>query len=299
MACRAGFALFAIAIVFIVGLPASGRVASAREDSAFLFPASGDGSYGSPGTTYRGYSFDWYNPATQRVEAAPAGWTGQDASEPPGAGDFAALHDHLINEDPGPANTSFAWAFFDSLTLNPEYGNHPVIPYGPPYAANYVVSPVLEVDRQGRALGSEIVIDDSVSLYLEFWLKRPWPPGSPIRWRFDVAARVEGQTELGSWESDFYDFHPEPGWSRFTIHLSELLLESAEGGNITGVVARLGLVDLAAWYPEQDGPHPPEPFFDNISVWVEEASPAEWLFLERDRFQDNFPEHGGPGEGFV
>jgi len=54
--------------------------ASAREDTSFLFAASGPGSYGSPGTTERGYNFDGASGAGE-----PAGWFGVDKTAQEGA----------------------------------------------------------------------------------------------------------------------------------------------------------------------------------------------------------------------
>ena len=57
-------------------LPAT---AGARSDTLFLFAASGPGSYGSPGTDARGYTFDSTGgPVT-------AGWFGVDLTDPAGA----------------------------------------------------------------------------------------------------------------------------------------------------------------------------------------------------------------------
>ncbi len=54
-----------------VPLPVTPAV-GAREDTLFLFAASGPGSYGSPGTDARGFTFD------HAGAAAPAGWFGVD-----------------------------------------------------------------------------------------------------------------------------------------------------------------------------------------------------------------------------
>jgi len=51
---------------------------SERADTLWLFPASGPGSIGTPGTTDRGWNFDWFNPGTQEFEAAPSGWYNVD-----------------------------------------------------------------------------------------------------------------------------------------------------------------------------------------------------------------------------
>ena len=77
---------------------------------------------------------------------------------PQGAGDYATLYESLRSEDPCTVNTTFAWAFFDLLTLNPEYGNHPVIAYGPPYVDNSVQSPLLSVDQNGGVMGVDFEI---------------------------------------------------------------------------------------------------------------------------------------------
>ncbi len=52
----------------------------AEADTFFLFAASGPGSFGSPGTDARGYTFDGAG-----GNAEPAGWFGVDATRPPQA----------------------------------------------------------------------------------------------------------------------------------------------------------------------------------------------------------------------
>ena len=223
-------------------------------------------------------------------------------TEPEPAGDYAALHDHLHNDDPCVINETHAWAFFDSLTLNPEYGNHPVIPYGPPYVENYVVSPVLSVDQIGRELGFDLIIDDTMNVIFDFWVKRSLDLDALIFFSLDVAAQVEGQDCLGPWTFDLWDPGLWPGWDNWIVNVTEYLMDSAGGGSITGIVVRLGVRDMCPWWCDSEGSgdsHPPEPFFDNMSVYFLEASPITWRLDAPDRFQDNFPEHGGPGDGFV
>lgn len=223
-------------------------------------------------------------------------------TEPLPAGDFAALNNHLPDDGPCILNPTFAWTFFDSLTLNPEYGNHPVIAYGPPYVENYVVSPVLSVDHLGRELGSDVIIDEGISTFVDFWVKQTLDYNSLIYWRIEVAVEIEGQDCLSPWESESWSLWPIPGWDIWRIHIGEWVLEAAEGGNITGIAVRLGVVDLCPFWCDENGSgdsHPPEPYFDNMSIYLVDASPITWRFNGPDRFQDNFPEHSGPGEDFV
>ena len=51
---------------------------SVREDTLFLFAASGDGSFGSPGTDDRGFTFDYNG------DCAAAGWYGHDKTSQEG-----------------------------------------------------------------------------------------------------------------------------------------------------------------------------------------------------------------------
>ncbi|MBC8367226.1 T9SS type A sorting domain-containing protein [bacterium] len=222
---------------------------------------------------------------------------------PPTAGDFAALYNHLPDDGPCIVNPTFAWAFFDSLTLNPEYGNHPVIAYGPPYVENYVVSPVLSVDHLGRELGSDVIIDEGISTFIDFWVKRNTDLDPLIVWNLEVAVQLEGQECLSHWEGEYVDWYPTTqGWDIWRLHIGEWVLEAAEGGNITGIVVRLGVIDMCPFWCDENGSgdsHGPEPFFDNMYVYLVDASPITWRFNGTDRFQDNFPEHSGPGEGYV
>ncbi len=223
----------------------------------------------------------------------------------PTAGNFAQLYhgsDVLQADICYPNNTHF-WAFFDPETLGPDYGGNPVIIYGPPYLNNAVESPPLTVDQYGASL--DLTSEDRVML--QFDVHRDQPMDAMIMFYWDVAAWIEGEDCPGVFHNDNYvyygDFHI---WDTWTVDVTEALVESA-GTTIDGVekiIARVGCIDMCEYWCDSGlwEPHPPGPYFDNISVLVRGGSDipiGDKRYYARKAFQDNFPEHSGPGAGFV
>ncbi len=91
------------------------RAVETRADTLFLFAASGDGAFGSPGTDARGYTFD--GPGG---DAAPAGWYGHDNTT------TVAAYWHLedANLVDGAGTDMSAAPPFDPLDLSNDYAMH-------------------------------------------------------------------------------------------------------------------------------------------------------------------------------
>lgn len=226
---------------------------------------------------------------------APAGI---DFTAPAGAGDYADLYENLRSEDPCTINTTFAWAFFDLLTTNPEYGNYPVIAYGPPYVDNSVVSPMLEVDQNGDQLGTDFFITGDSNVLFDWWVYRDAPLDPLIFFSFDVAARLDGVPCVNAWANDNYVYYGDfKIWDNWVVNVTEYLADSAGGtGTIDGIQVRLSCVDMCGNWCDENGSgnsHPPGPFFDNMSIQVVAGSAISWAYDQPDRFQDNYPETGG------
>jgi len=205
-----------------------------------------------------------------------------------GAGDFAAINEQLPDFFPsGLVDGSYAWTFFDSLTLNPYYDMHPVIPYGPPYVEDRVVSPVLTTNQYGAQLGTDFQIDSDTSVLADFWVYL-YPMGGEdlIFQSTEFAARPVGQDCFGPWVK--YDWwYWEPGWRHVTIDITEFLMESSGGAAVDAVAAGLGVVDMCPYWCDVNGSgenHPPGPFYDNVSIYtvqepsdIDEAAPVTRL----------------------
>ncbi len=218
---------------------------------------------------------------------------------PQGAGDYATLYESLRSEDPCTVNTTFAWAFFDLLTLNPEYGNHPVIAYGPPYVDNSVQSPLLSVDQNGGVMGVDFEITADSNVIFDYWVYRDNPMDPLIFFSFDVAAQVEGIPCLNSFANDNYVYYGDfKIWDHWIVNVTEYLADSAGGVPIEGIAVRLSCVDMCEYWCDQNGSgesHPPPPFFDNMKIGIVAGSALSWSYDSPDRFQDNFAD----GSGFV
>ncbi len=200
----------------------------------------------------------------------------------PGAGEYAALYDELPDLFPsGLSNDTHAWAFFDSLTLNPQYGNLPVIPYGPPYVENYVISPALEVDSSGAGF----LLNTTSTIKADFWVYLYPVDGSLLFQHFQFAARPVGQECFGNWV-DFNLWYNEPGWWNWRIDLTELLSESSGSHDYDAIRVALGIVDMCDIWCDSDGDgqnHHPGPFYDNVSIFIleEPTSIDETAFADR------------------
>ncbi len=219
---------------------------------------------------------------------------------PAGAGDYAELYSALRSEDQCTVNTTFAWAFFDLLTLNPEYGNHPVIAYGPPYVDNSVQSPLLNVDQNGNVMNTDFFITADSNVIFDWWVYRDNPMDPLIFFSFDVAAQIAGVPCLQSFANDNYVYYGDfKIWDNWIVNVTEYLADSSGGGAIEGIAVRLSVVDMCPYWCDSEGSgesHPPPPFFDNMKVGIVAGSALSWSFDSPDRFQDNFPD---PVDGFV
>ena len=218
-------------------------------------------------------------------------------TSPASAGDYATLYESLRSEDPCTVNTSFAWAFFDLLTLNPEYGNHPVIAYGPPYVDNGVQSPLLTVDQNGNVMNQDFFITGDSNVIFDWWVYRDNPLDPLIFFSFDVAAQISGVPCLSNFANDNYVYYGDfKIWDNWTVNVTEYLADSSGGAPIEGIAIKLNCVDMCEFWCDENGSgesHPPPPFFDNMKVGIVAGSALSWSYDSPDRFQDNFAGDGG------
>ncbi len=221
-------------------------------------------------------------------------------SVPTGAGDYANLYVNLFSEDVCILNPSYAWAFFDLNTTNPEYPI-PVVSYGPPYVDNAVRSPVLDTAHApGDPSGSPLVITAESQVNLEYWVYLDMPMNALIFEKWGIAALVDGQACPGDFRDDQVSyFGDDKIWFPADRNVTLELSQSANGGTVTGIIAQLRAVDRCPVWCNQYGDgtgHSPAPFFDNVRVKVISASAVAWNVDQFRRFQDNFPD---PGSGLV
>ena len=216
---------------------------------------------------------------------------------PPGAGMHAALRRGVFQEDPCIYNAGHFWTFFDPGTTVPEYPA-PVIPFGPPYVFEAIQSPWLEVDQHGDPI--EIGPDTQVRIH--YWMYADLPLNGLVFGAETpyVAARVDGGCEgpfTRNTTTYWPDFNGE--WYQIWNHANWELQASAEaagGGEITAIAVRLWVMDMCEVWCNINGdgyPHTPGPFYDNVSVRLQDRSDAEWDVSKFHRLQDSFPGPGG------
>lgn len=216
---------------------------------------------------------------------------GMSFDVPAGAGQYATLYSNLFAEDICFLNNTYAWAFFDLLTSNPDYPI-PVIAYGPPYVDNFVASPLLEVDQNG----DPFVLDSETEVWLNYFCYYDMPLNPLIFQNWEVAAKTLEVPCLGPWKNDLTVWYGEfKQWSQNAYNVTQYIAESANNGTVNGIAVRVGAVDMCeAWCGVHgDGTgHTPGPFFDNVSVRLVSGSAIAWDISSYHRFQDNFPEAG-------
>ncbi len=224
---------------------------------------------------------------------APAEFT---FTAPAGAGDFSALYRNLFSEDICVTNVTCAWAFFDLNTSNSDYPI-PVVPYGPPYIDNDIRSPILDrAHAAGDPSGGPVVVDAETQVWMYNWAYFDLPQNPLIRMGWAVAAQTDGMPCLGVYKNDNNVYGDDSKqWYDVAWNLTQYVVESAQGGTITGVGVALNVVDMCPYWcdAQNDGTgHTPAPYFDNVRVALINASAIAWDVSVFDRFQDNFPEAG-------
>jgi len=213
-----------------------------------------------------------------------------------GAGIVADLYYNLYSEDRCLVDMSYAWAFFDLNTDNPEYPI-PVVPYGPPYIDNSVVSPVLErAHAPGDPVGEPLTLEPTSRVHLDYWVYMDLPLNALVFATWHAAA-VDAEGEQGDWMSDdvFY-YGRDKRWLEPSHDITGALLASANGDQIAGVVVSLDCVDMCAYWCDFYGDgtgHTPGPYFDNVRVRITEGSGVFWGLTEMNLFQDDFPASPG------
>jgi hypothetical protein len=241
--------------------------------------------------------------------AADESWDFEDGNEanypeltpsfPAGAGIFGALYANLFSEDVCITNSSYAWAFFDLNTTNPEYPI-PVTIYGPPYVDNGIQSPIFE---KAHALGDPVgtdVIDahDSNSQFLvRYMVYRDLPINALIFYQLFVSAQTEEVPCLGQWANNNTVWYGDDNaWGDWFIDYNLYLQNSAAGNTINGIAIRLNSIDQCGVWCNTEGDgtgHTPAPYFDMISAMLVNSSSISWNIDVFRRFQDNFPETSG------
>lgn len=219
-------------------------------------------------------------------------------SSPPGAGVDGVLYSNLYSEDICTVNPTFAWAFFDLETFEPGYPL-PVVQYGPPYIDNGIESPVLDrAHAVGDPVGEPLSLGPTTAVHLTFWVYVDLPLNALIFYQWQVAAQTVEIPCLGGFrDNNTVYYGPDKVWGLGGDDADEpatlFVAESAAGGTVTGIAARLCVVDqCGVWcnvYGDGTG-HTPSPYFDNVQVMIVDASAVAWNVDQFRRLQDNFPD---------
>lgn len=219
-----------------------------------------------------------------------------DYGIPAGAGNFGALYAGLFAEDICIVNSTYAWAFFDLNTTNPEYPI-PVTPYGPPYMDSAIRSPILErAHAAGNPSGQPLNITPETQINLEYWVYLDMPLNTLIFEKWRVAAVTAESPCLSDFKDDNTSYYGDQKiWFPADRNITLSVAEAGGGGTITGLVVQLEAIDRCPVWCNQYGDgtgHTPAPYYDNVRVKLINASAVAWNVDQYRRFQDNFPEAG-------
>jgi hypothetical protein len=226
------------------------------------------------------------------------------ATAPAGAGIYGALYANLFSEDICSVNATYAWAFFDLNTTNPEYPI-PVTAYGPPYFDNGIQSPLLtkaHVAGDANSVSVESVMAaGGAQVWLDYWVYLDMDLNSLVFQRFDVSAATNEVPCLGLWANDNTVYYGDDKvWAATSRDVTLYAAASAAGNTINGLATRLSATDMCGvWcntYGDGTG-HSPAPYFDNVAMKIISASSIAWDVPYFRKLQDNFPEHGDGGLG--
>lgn len=220
-------------------------------------------------------------------------------SFPAGAGIYGALYANLFSEDVCITNSTYAWAFFDLNTTNPEYPI-PVTAYGPPYVENGIQSPMLE---QGHLLGDPTgdTVDNihgADSQFLVRWMVyRDLPLNALIFYQLFVGAQTNEVPCLGQWANNNTVWYGDDNaWGDWFVDYTLYMNNSAAGNTINGIAIRLNSIDQCGVWCNVNGDgtgHTPAPYFDMISAMLVNTSSIAWNIDVFRRLQDNFPGTNG------
>ncbi len=225
------------------------------------------------------------------------------ATAPAGAGIFGALYANLFSEDICLVNSTYAWAFFDLNTTNPEYPI-PVTPYVDNFD-NGIQSPLLTRGHLAGEASStsveDIIAAGDAQIWLDYWVYLDMDLNSLVFQRFDVSASTSEVPCLGLWANDNTVYYGDDKvWAATSRNVTLHVADSAMGGTINGLALRLSATNMCdVWCnTEGDGTgHTPAPYFDNVAMKIISASSIAWNIDGFRRLQDNFPEHGDGGLG--
>lgn len=224
---------------------------SVRADTLFLFAASGPGSFGSPGTVARGFSFDAADGSPD-----PAGWTGVDASVLDQNVHWhvtetavTAGHDTDMSGaapfDPG--DTANDYSFWCGELDQCNW----VHPSG--YGLNWIQSAV--IDLEGAPVGSALQLDFGMSTWFE----------GDVYDYLEVIARWRGGGE--QLIATYNDYLASP-YAPYTLTLPAA---QADGDSLDAVIFRF---TSDGSFADQDGQFPTDigaVWLDNIVVTVDGA----------------------------
>ena len=221
-----------------------------------------------------------------------------NATSPAGAGIYGALYSGLFSEDVCFTNGTYAWAFFDLNTTDPQYPI-PVTAYGPPYFDNGIQSPILDRahaldDATGVSVQSVMGPDSQVLLYWDVY--RDLPLNALIFYQYYISAETVELSCPGPWANDNTVYYGDDNaWAQWNIDGTIDVATSAGPNTITGLDVRLTTVDQCGVWCNTNGDgtgHTPAPYFDNVQLMVVNTSAIAWNIDVFRRFQDNFPEAG-------
>ncbi len=219
------------------------------------------------------------------------------ATYPEGAGIYGALYKNLFAEDPCIINSTYAWAFFDLYTTNPDYPI-PVTPYGPPYFDNGIQSPLFErAHGLGDPVGQSVddALDGNSTFLVRAMVYCDLPISTLVFYMLHVAAQVEGTPCLSSWVNNNTVYYGEDDWRDSFLDYTLRMATAAHGGNVQGLSIAFTAIDMCeAWCFGGEEPHTPAPYFDTISAMIVNGNTSvAWNVDVFRRFQDNFPEASG------
>jgi hypothetical protein len=228
-----------------------------------------------------------------------ANYPALDPTFPAGAGIYGALYANLFSEDVCITNSSYAWAFFDLGTSNPEYPI-PVTIYGPPYVDNGIQSPTWEKAHSlGDPTGVSVLdaVDANTQFLVRWMVYRDLPINALIFYQLFVAAQTEEVPCLGQWANNNTVYYGDDNaWGDWFLDYTLRLANSAAGNTVNGIAIRLSSIDMCGVWCDINGDgtgHTPAPYFDMVEGMLVNTSSIAWNIDVFRRFQDNFPEVSG------
>ena len=212
----------------------------------------------------------------------------------PGTGDLSALYSGLPAEDPCFRNDTNYWAFFDTSQTTAEWPDG-IVPFGPPYIANYIRSPLLQRDQHGQplSLGPDQRFILSADIYMDL------PLENLVFFHFAIGGATGVDPTCFRYAAHNAVWYGEQKeWSHFDLDVTHLVVDVVDGdwAGTETLYADMGVVDMCEVWCNTVGDgvdHHSTPYIDNLSLAIVDGGPAAWLSQDYHNFQDAFPEPAG------